>query len=126
MTNQPSRLRYILPAIIVLAVGLVGCSKEDAGTAQPQKQPAADVAAGKMVAEQRCGTCHGIDGRGKGPAIPTLAGQPEAYLLAAMAEYKDGRRHHAALRAIPLLSSRPGAHGFWETTGFDGSTNDRK
>ena len=100
MTNQPSRLRCILPALVVLAVGLVGCSKEDAGTAQPKKQPAADIAAGKMVAEQRCGTCHGIDGRGKGPAIPTLAGQPEAYLLAAMAEYKDGRRHHSALRAI--------------------------
>ena len=100
MSNQTSRLRYILPAIIVLAVGLLGCSKEDAGTGQPQKQPAADITAGKTIAERQCGACHGIDGRGKGPAIPTLAGQPEGYLLAAMAEYKDGRRHHAALRAI--------------------------
>jgi cytochrome c553 len=100
MTNQTSRLRYVLPAIIVLAAGLLGCSKEDAGTGQPQKQPAADIAAGKTAAERQCGTCHGIDGRGKGPAIPTLAGQPEGYLLAAIAEYKDGRRHHAALRAI--------------------------
>ena len=100
MTNRTSRLRYIWPAIIVLAAGLLGCSKEDAGTGQPQKQPAADIAAGKTAAERQCGTCHGIDGRGKGPAIPTLAGQPEGYLLAAMAEYKDGRRRHAALRAI--------------------------
>ena len=109
MTNQPSRLRYILPAIIVLAAGLLGCSKEDAGTGQPQKQPAVDIAAGKTVAERQCGACHGIDGRGKGPAIPTLAGQPEGYLLAAMAEYKDGRRHHAALRAIieGLATRRP-------------------
>ncbi len=100
MTNQTSRLRYLLPAIVVLAAGLLGCSKDDAGTGQPQKQPAADIAAGKTVAERQCGACHGPDGRGKGPAIPTLAGQPESYLLAAMAEYKDGRRHHAALRAI--------------------------
>ena len=100
MTNQPSRLRYILPAIIVLAAGVIGCSKNDAGSGQPQKQPAADIAAGKMIAERQCGQCHGADGRGRGPAIPTLAGQPEGYLLAAIAEYKDGRRHHAALRAI--------------------------
>jgi cytochrome c553 len=100
MTNQPSRLRYILPAIIVLAAGVIGCSKNDAGSGQPQKQPAVDIAAGKMIAERQCGQCHGADGRGRGPAIPTLAGQPEGYLLAAMAEYKDGRRHHAALRAI--------------------------
>ncbi len=85
MTNQTSRLRYVLPAIIVLAAGLLGCSKEDAGTGQPQKQPAADVAAGKTVAERQCGACHASDGRGKGPAIPTVAGQPEGYLLAAMA-----------------------------------------
>ena len=100
MTNQTSRLRYILPAIIALAAGLLGCSKEDAGSGQPPKQPAADITAGKTVAERQCGACHAIDGRGKGPAIPTLAGQPESYLLAAMAEYKDGRRHHSALRAI--------------------------
>ena len=30
----------------------------------------------------------------------TLAGQPDTYLLAAIGEYKDGRRNHAALRAI--------------------------
>jgi cytochrome c553 len=99
MTDRPSRLRRIVPAIIVLAIGLIGCSKNDAGSGQ-QQQPAVDIAAGKTVAEQQCKPCHGLDGRGTGPAIPTLAGQPEPYLLAALAEYKDGRRIHAALRAI--------------------------
>ncbi len=100
MTDRPSRLRPIVSAIIVLAIGLIGCSKHNGGSSQPQKEPAADIAAGKMVAEQKCSPCHALDGSGKGPAIPTLAGQPDRYLLAALAEYKDGRRTHAALRSI--------------------------
>ncbi|MGA3308671.1 MAG: c-type cytochrome [Xanthobacteraceae bacterium] len=98
--SRAGNIRYLVPAIMVLAIALFGCSKNDAGTGQPQKQPAVDIAAGKTVAERQCRPCHGPDGRGMGPAIPTLAGQPESYLLAAMAEYKDGRRNHAALRAI--------------------------
>ena len=100
MTDRPSRLRCIVPAVIALAIGLIGCSKNDSGASQSEKQPAADIAAGKVVAEQQCKACHGLDGRGMGPAIPTLAGQPEAYLLAAIGEYLDGRRVHPALRAI--------------------------
>ena len=100
MTNRSSRLQRIVPAIIMLAIGLIGCSKNDEGTAQSGKQPAVDVAAGKTIAERQCRPCHGVDGRGNGPAIPTLAGQPDSYLLAAIAEYKDGRRNHATLRAI--------------------------
>ena len=100
MTDRPSRLRCIVPAIIVLAVGLIGCSKNDEGASQPAKPSAADIAAGKAIAERQCNACHGLDGRGMGPAIPTLAGQPDAYLLAAITEYLDGRRSHAALRAI--------------------------
>ena len=84
----------------MLAIGLIGCSKNNEGTAQPGKQPVADIAAGKTIAERQCRPCHGLDGRGNGPAIPTLAGQPAPYLLAAIAEYKDGRRNHGALRAI--------------------------
>ncbi|HML08956.1 MAG TPA: c-type cytochrome [Xanthobacteraceae bacterium] len=100
MTDRPSRLRCLLPALIALAIGLVGCSKNDSEKGQAEKQPAVDIAVGKSIAERQCSRCHGLDGRGTGPAIPTLAGQPEAFLLAAIAEYKDGRRNHAALRSI--------------------------
>jgi len=86
--------------IFVLAIGLIGCSQNDSGSDQQKKQPVADVAAGKIIAERQCKTCHGLDGRGTGPAIPTLAGQPEAYLLNSLAEYRDGRRTHAALRSV--------------------------
>jgi cytochrome c553 len=39
-----------------------------------------------------CAGCHGPDGRGGGPHVPTLAGQSAAYLEASLAAYADGRR----------------------------------
>jgi len=61
---------------------------------------AADIAAGKAVAEQQCKACHGTDGKGFAPGIPNLAGQRERYLLAALNEYKEGHRSHAALTSM--------------------------
>ena len=93
-------MRRVAPAIIALAIGLMGCSQNDSDTSQQEKKPVVDVAAGKIIAERQCKGCHGLDGKGTGPAIPTLAGQPAPYLLASLAEYKDGRRTHAALRSM--------------------------
>ena len=79
----------------VLSVALIGCTDKGASTA---KSTAADVGAGKAIAERDCKGCHGLDGRGVAPAIPHLAAQRERYLLASLKEYKDGKRTHAALR----------------------------
>jgi len=83
--------------IALVSVALIGCSdkKETA-----VKGPAADLAAGKAIAERSCKTCHGLDGRGVAPAIPHLAAQRERYLVASLKEYKDGKRIHAALRDL--------------------------
>jgi cytochrome c553 len=86
-------IRLMLGA--ALALTLLGCSDDD--RAKP-KAPAADVGAGKVLAEQQCKACHGADGKGVAPAIPNLAGQRERYLLAALKEYMEGKRSHAALR----------------------------
>lgn len=82
----------VLALGITASMALVGCSD--------QKRASGDVAAGKVVAEQQCKGCHGLDGRGAAPGIPNLAAQREAYLLVSLREYKDGKRTHAALRDI--------------------------
>ena len=82
-----------------LSLALLGCSDKDSSKSGPA-QPAGDVGAGKVLAEQQCKGCHGANGKGVAPAIPNLAGQRERYLLAALAEYKDGKRSHAALRKL--------------------------
>jgi cytochrome c553 len=88
-------MRHLLLAMF-LSVALIGCSDE--GT--PEKQTAADIRAGKVVAEKECKACHGLDGKGAAPGIPNLAGQRGRYIMAALQEYKEGRRVHAALQAI--------------------------
>lgn len=54
-----------------------------------------------------CASCHGEDGRGRQPGTPHLAGQDETYLRDALNAYREGRRDHAAMRAISgALSAR--------------------
>src|ERR1022692_504050 len=88
-------MKHILLAMF-LSVTLIGCSNEST----PQQQSAADISAGKVVAEKECKGCHGLDGKGTAPGIPNMAGQRGRYIMAALQEYKEGKRVHAALRAI--------------------------
>jgi cytochrome c553 len=88
-------MKHILLAML-LSVTLLGCSQEST----PEKQSAADISAGKKIAEKDCKGCHGLDGKGVAPGIPNLAGQRGRYIMAALKEYKEGVRVHAALRAI--------------------------
>jgi len=89
-----------LSIVIALSAALLGCPEKDQGPAKPEQLSAADLAAGKAIAERECKGCHGLDGRGAASGIPHLAGQHAGYLVAALGEYKQGKRSHAALRDI--------------------------
>ena len=48
-----------------------------------------------------CTRCHGVDGRGRGDiAIPPLAGQREAYLLASLQAFARGERHSGVMQTV--------------------------
>jgi len=85
-------MKHILYSLALLTF-LAACTGEP-----PPAQPAADLAAGKAIAERNCSACHGMDGRGKTAEIPNLAAQPAEYLIEALHAYRDGKRHHAALQ----------------------------
>jgi cytochrome c553 len=51
----------------------------------------AEIEAGRTKAAT-CAACHGPDGVAAAPQWPTLAGQHQTYLLAALEQYKDGSR----------------------------------
>lgn len=107
---RPSNRQFLEPAMknillgIALTLALVGCGErkeqQPVTKAAAEKAPAADVSAGKALAERSCKNCHGLDGKGAGPAIPHLAAQRERYLLASLKEYKEGKRHHTGLRDL--------------------------
>ncbi|MBI1209700.1 MAG: c-type cytochrome [Azospirillum sp.] len=52
---------------------------------------AGDITAGRKKALQ-CQACHGLDGRGKIPEAPNLAGQVENYLVKALGDFRSGAR----------------------------------
>ena len=83
--------------IAVLSLALTGCGEKAAPSAKPA---AADLGAGKAIAERDCKACHGLDGKGVAPAIPNLAAQRARYLYNSLKEYKDGKRSHAALKNL--------------------------
>ena len=88
---------------VVISAALLGCAeKKEPAAAAPavEKKTAADVNAGKAIAEKSCKACHGANGGGTAPAIPHLAAQRERYLFASLKEYKEGKRTHAALRDL--------------------------
>jgi len=91
-----------LTLAFALSAALLGCQEKDQGAAKPALEPlsAADLAAGKVIAERDCKGCHGLDGGGAAPAIPHLAGQRLGYLAGALEAYRQGKRTHAALREI--------------------------
>ena len=86
-------MRYFLLTLVIPAL-LAGCSDR---LAEPL-EPAADLAAGKSLAEDNCMGCHDLSGRGAAPGIPHLAAQVDEYLLDSLRAYREGKRFHAALR----------------------------
>ena len=61
--------------------------------------PAGDVAAGRKKAIQ-CQTCHGLDGLSKLPEAPSLAGQPEPYLIKSLEDFRQGRRQNEMMSIV--------------------------
>jgi cytochrome c553 len=62
--------------------------------------PASDpVEAGKAIAAG-CGGCHGENGVGKIPGMPSLVGQDPKYLVAAMKEYQTGQRKDDMMKSL--------------------------
>jgi len=60
---------------------------------------AGDLEAGRVKAKA-CVVCHGIDGLGKRPDMPNLAGQNELYMAEQLRRYRSGRRSHPEMNVV--------------------------
>jgi len=82
-------LRSIVPLLLILFGGFAflmpGRSEEQTPKASAQKIPVNErgEVSGSRLFHSYCATCHGADGRGKGPAAPALkTAPPDLTLLA--------------------------------------------
>jgi cytochrome c553 len=101
MRAEEKPMRPLIAALL-LPLLLLACSEkaEQPASTTRAPTPASDPLAGKLVAQAKCVSCHGLDGLSTAPDIPHLAGQKADYLQVAMREYKEGKRGHAALQEL--------------------------
>ena len=83
----------VILASVFIATMLWGCADKK----EPAQAPV-DASAGKVIAQNKCVGCHGLDGKGANDDIPNIGAQVETYLVAALNAYKEGKREHAALK----------------------------
>ena len=79
---------------------------EPAATSPPEADQDPFAAVKKLTA--MCAGCHGDDGNSQAPATPSLAGQHDAYLIAAIEAYQEATRAEPMMQALtkPLERSQ--------------------
>lgn len=78
--------RLMLPVLVLASIGLAGAA-----------QAAGDAAAGQAKATA-CGMCHGPTGGGT-QVGPKIAGMDTAKFIAALSDYKSGKRDNVMMKA---------------------------
>lgn len=61
---------------------------------------AADVSAGQAKVKSTCRVCHGLDGLGKMPDVPNLAGEGAIYISKQLKAFRSGERTHQQMSII--------------------------
>lgn len=84
-------MRFALLMFVALAVNAVAETKSPA-------EP--DPTAAAALATERCGKCHGPDGRGVTPDYPSLAGQHAEYLNKQIFNFKTGQRSSPVMQPV--------------------------
>src|SRR5262249_7229210 len=84
------RWRSLASMIVVLLAAAAGC----AGIASAQEAPLAERI-------KQCGACHGEDGNSRIPNVPSLAGQPEFFVMNQLFIMREGVRRIEAM--MPLV-----------------------
>lgn len=59
-----------------------------------------DKEAGKTQAQAMCAGCHGKDGVARNPTWPSLADQPEKYLVQQLQDYQSGKRRSPMMQGV--------------------------
>lgn len=61
---------------------------------------AADISAGQAKVKSTCRVCHGLDGLGKMPDVPNLAGEGAIYISKQLKAFRSGERTHQQMSII--------------------------
>lgn len=97
----------ILSSALLLVVFIASGQREPLTNAAKTEVP--DVASGKQTYVEYCAACHGVDGRGRGPAASTLITRPSD--LTTLAKSHSGKFPEEYVAKIVRLGKPIQAHG---------------
>lgn len=101
--------RAIVSWPLVALLASAGCAPEDGRGGADPSTPATRADAGRHWYVTYCASCHGVDGRGDGPAADALEVPPSD--LTRIAARSDGRFDAATVARFIDGRERVGAHG---------------
>lgn len=83
---------------IIISLSVLGAALLAAGcnTTGSSRNLADSHVTGKVLAQQVCSMCHGVDGNSTNPTFPKLAGQQAAYIVSELKEFKSHDRSDPA------------------------------
>ncbi len=97
-----SRLSFVLTGLSLGVISMVALLAETPAPAPPVVT--ADMKDGKIIFQNVCAACHGINGEGKVELkSPALAGLPDWYAKHQITAFREGRRGHDATDAQAFL-----------------------
>ena len=85
----------LLRSLVLPLVWLCLCCNPARSATAPPTAPVPDTIAQRVAA---CAACHGKEGRAASEGyLPRIAGKPAGYLFNQLLNFRDGRRHNAAM-----------------------------
>jgi len=106
-----ARILYTIKVMIVGVVLAVPQGFASPQSSSQQKEPVrrADITSGKNMFVNYCASCHGVDGKGNGPAAVAL--KPAPTDLTTLAKANEGKYPAGFLSAVLKFGRNPAAHG---------------
>ena len=105
------RKSMILLSTLVVATGLCLAQEKTAQKPEVKQTPIKQTspASGKEMFGQYCAPCHGVDGKGNGPAASAMKSPPTD--LTQLARKHDGKYPANSVASVLKFGGGPGAHG---------------
>ena len=98
-------------AVVLMVLLAAGAAAQQAGKPKIEKTPAkyTSPASGKEMYQEYCASCHGMDGKGAGPAAPALKTPPTD--LTTLARKNGGKFPSSRFGAVLTGKAEVLAHG---------------
>ena len=102
-------MRHALRGGLLLAVFAIGITGASTSAAADQTLPPTYIPSGKLLYQQHCATCHGIDAKGTGPMASQLITRPADLTL--LAKRHGGKFPREYVSSVLEFGPGPTAHG---------------